>query len=653
MTYSIYEGAWTDWAIGRWKGATLTLSQRDGALLLAFVATFVALVSIRLWRITSFAAHQIHATHEAHDGLHFQRQHTLRNTTSPAAAAKVFLLQLWYWRKGKHAALRTLPWAAFALLYIGVFAVLAVFSSKVSNGASTTRLVQPKDCGVWDIEDGVSISDITRITVEKTAYDVVNAAGYARSCYSNDSTSLGCNTAPVPMLESDSNHVKCPFGDDICYEGKAFEVTTKSIDSRTHLGINARSEDRVVYDRHLTCAPLVTQGYGQYVNDTDGRPSSVHYFYGPQPSLSDTSSLNYTYEYLLLRFNALMLYEVNIWEHRRDGTTLWIPINALSRNGSDTFIIFLEQNNVLHWKPNNDPVFAANKPSPNDPTKFRADRLVSPIACFQRHRYCTPDKRFCTPWGGRHDMFETIVESAAGFNPAQLATAARISLAARKTSIYEVINSQSSKCLRAQDKMDWLFQMPLPDNQWEHEVLAWVQEGLASLQAAVQEYAAGPTISIAGSKLQQVWLDKVPENYTATDRAVDQTWRSMCHNQIIHDTQGTLNFSILGITVVFSLGFLICILSFVIEPMTAWIQRRFDVGAARAIAWTRDDNLQTLRLLFDSHRRGAWTGSADLVPVTHSADEVFFYPGESAYGSVEERYQSLPNKEDNHTVRLP
>lgn len=159
MAYSIFQGVWIDWTLGRWRGATLTLSQGNGALLLAFIATFVTLVSIRLWRIISFVLHQLHATQRAHDGLHFQRQHTLRNMTSPAAAAKIFILQFWYWRRSKRVVLRTLPWAIFALLYIAVFATLAVFSSRVSNSASTSRLILPGDCGIWKADPSLSESD--------------------------------------------------------------------------------------------------------------------------------------------------------------------------------------------------------------------------------------------------------------------------------------------------------------------------------------------------------------------------------------------------------------------------------------------------------------------------------------------------------------
>ena len=174
--------------------------------------------------------HQMHsAPDKAHDGLHFQRQHTLRNTSSPAAAAKMFFLQLWYWRQTKRVVLRTLPWALFSLVYIGIFAVLAIFSSRVSDGASTARLVQPDTCGVWSIDKNLSMTDQLQVNMEKTSYDVANAAGTAQACYSTNATSLSCSTAPVPMLASDTKSISCPFGDDICFDGKAFEVKTRYV----------------------------------------------------------------------------------------------------------------------------------------------------------------------------------------------------------------------------------------------------------------------------------------------------------------------------------------------------------------------------------------------------------------------------------------
>ncbi|KAH7075156.1 hypothetical protein FB567DRAFT_610743 [Paraphoma chrysanthemicola] len=591
-----------------------------------------------------------YATHGAHDGLHYQRQHTLRNQTSPAAAAKVFLLQLWYWRHTKRSFWRTLPWAFLAVLYIGVFAVLAIFSSRVSDGASTSRLILPRDCGVWAVSKDLTDFDRLQTSLEKTAYDVTNAAGTARSCYSSNGTSLSCNTAPVAMLETDTSPVKCPFGNNICFDGKAFEVKTKGIDSRAHLGINARSAERVIYDRQTVCAPLVTKGYGKVVNDSEGVAERVEYHYGYQPFDESKNISTYTYDYLLLRWNANITYHVNIWEDRVAGKTLWKPIEPLSVEGGDTFIIFVEQNSIIHWKQNKDPVFGANQPNDADNTTFRADRYVAPIACIQKYRFCNPNNNQCSPWDGRYQILETMKEGGTNFNAAQIATANRIVLAHLGTSLYEAINARASKCLRAQDKMSWVWQLPLPDNQWEIEVLSWVQLGLAALQTAVQEYAAGPTLELPNTLMQEMKSDTDYSNYTAVDRAIDEGYSAMCHNQIVHDSQGTMNFSLLGIAIIFGLGLLIGILSFTIEPFTAWVQTTLGVGVARANAWQRDDNLQTLRLLFETHQRGAWKGSSDLVPTTMSPDEVFFYPEANTHGLAREVYQSVPSKIDERSA---
>jgi hypothetical protein len=146
------------------------------------------------------------------------------------------------------------------------------------------------------------------------------------------------------------------------------------------------------------------------------------------------------------------------------------------------------------------------------------------------------------------------------FNPAQIATAGRIVLASLATSIYEAINSRSSKCLRAQDKMDWLWQMPLPSNQWEIEVLSWAHQGLASLQTAVQEHAAGPTLELDGGFMQGMKSGTELINYTTADYAVDAAYKAMCRNPIVHDSQGTMKVSLLGIGIIFGLQTLIGIL---------------------------------------------------------------------------------------------
>jgi hypothetical protein len=120
--------------------------------------------------------------------------------------------------------------------------------------------------------------------------------------------------------------------------------------------------------------------------------------------------------------------------------------------------------------------------------------------------------------------------------------------------------------------------------------------------------------------------------------------QDMCNNQIVHDTQGTLNFSVLGVAIILVLGVFTTILSFAVEPLTAAVQSLLHTGVERARAWQRDEGLQTLRMLLEAHGRGSWGGKDDMVPVTMEKGEVFFWPEEGGEDVVGEVYHSLPNK---------
>lgn len=153
-------GAWINWTDGAILGATITVSSRDGTLLISFVATFVTIVGAQLWRILSYMIHQIRSSREPQDGLHYQQQNILRNTASAGGAAWSFLKQAWYWRgKASMSILRMIPWTLFSVIYLVLFALLATFSSEVSKSAGRARLLRAGDCGTW-VTDGDTSSDL-------------------------------------------------------------------------------------------------------------------------------------------------------------------------------------------------------------------------------------------------------------------------------------------------------------------------------------------------------------------------------------------------------------------------------------------------------------------------------------------------------------
>lgn len=125
MSTHIYHGAWTNWSRGRISGATITLGERDGGLLTAFIATFVTIVGAELWKIVCFVSHQLRSNSEPQDGLYHQQQFILRNAPTPGGAVWSFFQQSWFWSgKARQSLFRTLSWAFFGIAYIGIIGVV-------------------------------------------------------------------------------------------------------------------------------------------------------------------------------------------------------------------------------------------------------------------------------------------------------------------------------------------------------------------------------------------------------------------------------------------------------------------------------------------------------------------------------------------------
>lgn len=91
--------------------------------------------------------------------------------------------------------------------------------------------------------------------------------------------------------------------------------------------------------------------------------------------------------------------------------------------------------------------------------------------------------------------------------------------------------------------------------------------------------------------------------------------------QKVHST-AHFNFSLFWLTLVLSLGTLLLLLSYTLEPLVRLIQRRrwlrFDplADAYARLEWTTNETLQLQRLAHEELDVGEWKGCVDDVPVT-------------------------------------
>lgn len=293
-----YLGIWFNQAYGAVTGATLTLNERDGGLLTAFLAIFVSATGAATWKLTRYSLHQFRARQEYQDALHHQQQAIFRNTDSPVGASWQLVQLTWYWRSNATRYLmRTIPLAGLALLNLVLFGVAAVFSSHVAKASGNEILLRSPNCGFVNLTGlGSAANTVAYDTMDLN--DTLTAAAYERACYNDANSPLQCGSFIQGQLRRTSKrNVPCPFSPEMCLLGDmtAYEMDTGLIDSHTALGINAPMKDRLQYRKVTVCSPLQTKGYRITINDTDINSPTyndtlIQFFYGPFGG-------NYTYEY--------------------------------------------------------------------------------------------------------------------------------------------------------------------------------------------------------------------------------------------------------------------------------------------------------------------------------------------------------------------
>ena len=298
----VHIGPWINWSHGPILGATFTLKEHHGSLLIAFLAIYVAGAGAAIWRIISYAVHQFRANPEPSDGLHHQQQIIFRNVTTPGDAAWSFFLLPFYWSgHARRPIARSWPLILFALLNTILFGLAGVFSAEVTKTAGNETLIRSPNCGQWAVDDEASQQSMFAY-MSKSLNDTIKAASYARTCYGNTPGSIQCSQFAQQQIEWTTNqNASCPFASGLCYSGdsSAYQMDTGPIDSHVMLGINAPPNQRITYRKMTTCSPINNEGYMKLYNNTGVDPDAMsygdqlqRYYFGKMPGVTD-----YTYEY--------------------------------------------------------------------------------------------------------------------------------------------------------------------------------------------------------------------------------------------------------------------------------------------------------------------------------------------------------------------
>ncbi|KAF4613378.1 hypothetical protein G7Y89_g15510 [Cudoniella acicularis] len=432
---TIYVGFWTNYSKGAVLGSTLTLSNRNGAILIGALAVFIQLIGGRSWSIICFIAHQLRATTQAKDGMHHQQQATLRNSGSDIGTFWQFTLIGWAWRKRSMKTFqRSIVPIVIGVLHLIAFGAAGILSSKMTSAGKEVLIAESPFCGTWEknvdnndsVESSIAWKSYYSMTLD-TSWD------YVQNCLVQSQSLPECDRFKRQQFSWNSTRVNCPWG-DLCLgsANSSFKMDTGLLDSRDDLGINSQDKDRIRLRKTSVCSPITTENYTKngtsvinYSNPSYEGSNAMNYtalFYGrnyfnfthegiPEPTLQ-----NATYIYTNFRDiegavsnNDKAAYDIHSEVADigiRAGTFSPVPV---FRTPNSTLTLVFASYYGLFTQPSEDLWLAAHRPhgehmSQNsiilDTIGYATDNDVSVLGCVDQFQVCNPSRNStaaCTP----------------------------------------------------------------------------------------------------------------------------------------------------------------------------------------------------------------------------------------------------------------
>ncbi|KAK5634200.1 hypothetical protein RRF57_009914 [Xylaria bambusicola] len=653
--YPIYVGIWTNWSRGRVLGSTLTISRRDADLLIAFTAFFIAFVTTRVWRILCFVFHRFHSTADPQDAIYHQRQTIFRNSSSPESGIQMLLWLLWANRHSK-GWLRPLPAAIVAIICISLFTVAGGFSSQISTAVGNEVLIRTSNCGFTQ-----SYSDVTDpkyyYLLSKQATAINSAANYAQQCYSNENTGLlDCGRFSMQQVPKSVNtQARCPFKDHMCRSNSTnLRIDSGYLDSHNIFGLNAPPDERILFRNVLHCAPLTTTGFTEDGNSSLGKHTFYRYgadvTYGynyvyAAPSLefqyaaaaSEDVSVPYA-NYVLRRVliltpnhdTMLILGHSPFASVVKDETTFktasnFLPIDDIFRKDADLYLAFLSGNGVVFaqlsedlWYHLSTAHITFRQYTPEGPVTVSLNipqEPASPLGCTDQYQFCNTafeGTSGCGPLASLRDagagasQFFDITYADFANNSFKGETGARFLyfvntfFSSTSANIFDVLSQLGATSLTSQKTLNSGVQGPISSSQWQLDVAHWWDISMAVQQSTF---------------LQTAYLSDNSEvrsarfNYTAPDL------QQLCNNQKIR-TSAYASFSLFGLLFTLTVGLLLTLGSYLLEPISGWLHKRKGQNQYPYLEWTTHSTLQLQRLLHEEIGFGTWSNGTETIPTT-------------------------------------
>ncbi|KAH8586890.1 hypothetical protein B0O99DRAFT_695042 [Bisporella sp. PMI_857] len=603
---NIHTGFWINRSFSAFRGATLTLDQQTGALLIAFLALFIGAAGRSLWKIICFVLYLAFSRIAAQDGVYHQRQAILRNTSLAHNTALALLQTSFVWRKRTQMVhRRLLPVALLAAIISVASVALGVLSSRVSINTTNEALIAGKECGALPLSDPI-FSDFERYSIYSNQL-AIKAFTHAIQCYIEVQSKLpeSCNKFVIPALPYTlDGNASCPFAAELCKSSTGnLLLSSGDLDSFNHLGFNINP--RFVLRHQTHCAPLETINFTEIITAQNSSKRFLTYKYGS----SEDQPFVYQFELDKKRPTGSLTSDGD-YKITYGGDSDYQFISQFNQSQGTVTLSFLDASDILTANETYDPWFSG--------TTLVKDTSLSGALSFYKAAGvlgCVTQQFFCNlslPQATRCiDIFagNTTYALSKTWSDAQDQSIIRPILATLETGVLEQMYSlRGVPSLLSRKTIVGNFQsLAIPNNMWQLERAYLYVVNLAFLQHAAVEYARG------------LWTGEA-NDYCG----VDNECQRICYSQKVR-SEKHFSFSVWILIFILLMGSTVVFLATFIEQVFAFICLLPLLRSSQKLAyshaeWQASSALQLQRLVHENLGLGNWSRTDKSVPVTEMGD---------------------------------
>jgi hypothetical protein len=241
---------------------------------------------------------------------------------------------------------------------------------------------------------------------------------------------------------------------------------------------------------------------------------------------------------------------------------------------------------------------------------------TSIMACTERHQFCNPNlgtgsPASCTSFNGSNALFfDDLLQNNGSnihLNNRQWATTFRLLMTLDQSAISSVLDILDTTTLDAEaylfgeSEFENDFSQPLPNDQWQIEVINWHNITMANMQRWALLYAQN---------------GNGPEDVPFIQPPTTPEGKDMCSNQRYRLT-GVMSFSGLGVVVVLGLGSLIILANLFLPSIVGF----FQTGKYHQKQWAFDETIQLQRMAFEGAGQGTWRNKESQIPLTEKGEK--------------------------------